>query len=84
MKTAMEKLINHLTILKDDADGVSAEVYAYEKAIEKAQELLWLEREQIRVAFCDGEFRSDMYFEHGVPDGVIYLERNYGDSDYSN
>jgi len=40
MKTPLEELIEKLTLLKDNVDGVSAEVYAYEKAIEIAEELL--------------------------------------------
>lgn len=39
-KAPIRELIEKLTILKDNADGVSAEVYAYEKAIEIAEELL--------------------------------------------
>ena len=49
MKTPIQQLIERLETLRDEAEGFSAEVEAYQKAIDEAE--LFLEKKDRRMTY---------------------------------
>jgi hypothetical protein len=58
MKTPLQQLINYLETLRDEAEGLPGEVWAYEQSIEKAKGLIDYEKWIIQTAFLQG-FEDD-------------------------